>query len=76
VAAPRGEVLFETDGATEGTILESERGERGFGYDPLFFSPELGQTFAEADPAQKDRVSHRGRALARLLDFLRATATP
>jgi XTP/dITP diphosphohydrolase len=66
-----GEILFEADGVTEGTILAAERGTGGFGYDPLFLSAELGQTFAEADAAAKDRVSHRGRALARLAAFLR-----
>jgi len=64
-------VIFEADGATEGAILAAERGAGGFGYDPLFLSAELGRTFAEADPVEKDRVSHRGRALAALLDFLR-----
>ena len=68
-------VIFEADGATEGAILAAERGDGGFGYDPLFLSAELGRTFAEADPVEKDRVSHRGRALAALLDFLRRAET-
>jgi XTP/dITP diphosphohydrolase len=71
LADEEGNVLFEADGVTEGTILTAERGAGGFGYDPLFLSAELGQTFAEADAAAKDRVSHRGRALARLAAFLR-----
>ena len=71
LADESGEVLFEADGVTEGTILAAERGGGGFGYDPLFLSAELGKTFAKADPAAKDRVSHRGRALARLAAFLR-----
>jgi XTP/dITP diphosphohydrolase len=71
LADEAGEILFEADGVTEGTILATERGGGGFGYDPLFLSTELGKTFAEADPAAKDRVSHRGRALARLAAFLR-----
>jgi XTP/dITP diphosphohydrolase len=71
LADEEGSVLFEADGVTEGTILEAERGAGGFGYDPLFLSAELGQTFAQADAAAKDRVSHRGRALARLAAFLR-----
>ncbi len=70
-------VLFEADGVTEGVILDAERGGAGFGYDPLFHSIELGRTFAEVDSAEKDRVSHRGKALARLIDFLRSyPATP
>lgn len=68
-------VIFEADGATEGVILAAERGDGGFGYDPLFLSAEIGRTFAEADAAEKDRVSHRGRALAALLDFLRRAPT-
>jgi XTP/dITP diphosphohydrolase len=73
-----GEVVFEADGTTEGTLLAAERGAGGFGYDPLFVSSELGsaelgQTFAEAPAPAKDRVSHRGRALARLAEFLRGT---
>jgi XTP/dITP diphosphohydrolase len=49
----------------EGFILAEPRGPGGFGYDPLFFSPELQMTFAEATPAAKHRVSHRGRAFRR-----------
>ena len=51
-------------GESEGFILRERRGEEGFGYDPLFYSPELGKTFAEAAPEEKNKVSHRGRALA------------
>jgi XTP/dITP diphosphohydrolase len=63
VAAPDGKVwLFE--GACEGRIMEEARGEHGFGYDPHFYLPEHGRTMAELDPAVKNRISHRGRALA------------
>ena len=54
---------FTAEGRVDGVILDEERGEGGFGYDPLFFSPELGKTFAEASPDEKNSVSHRGRAL-------------
>ena len=54
---------FTAEGRVDGIILDAERGEGGFGYDPLFFSPELGKTFAEASPDEKNSVSHRGRAL-------------
>ena len=54
---------FTAEGRVDGAILDEERGEGGFGYDPLFFSPELGKTFAEASPEEKNSVSHRGRAL-------------
>jgi XTP/dITP diphosphohydrolase len=57
-------------GETEGEILESPRGEGGFGYDPLFLSSDLGITFAEAERAAKERTSHRGRAFAQLIAWL------
>ncbi|MEP7065345.1 MAG: non-canonical purine NTP pyrophosphatase [Gemmatimonadota bacterium] len=57
-------------GETEGTILESPRGEGGFGYDPLFLSSDLGITFAEAERAVKERNSHRGRAFSQLIVWL------
>jgi XTP/dITP diphosphohydrolase len=55
-----------TEGTTRGQILWAPRGTGGFGYDPLFWSEELGMTFAEAPASEKHRVSHRGRAVARL----------
>ena len=58
------------EGYAPGVILEEERGTGGFGYDPLFFSPELGKTFAEATPEQKNSVSHRSRALRAMLELL------
>lgn len=73
--ADADQVVFEADGTTEGVILAEERGADGFGYDPLFRSTDLGRTFAEVDSAEKDRVSHRGRALALLIDFLRNAPT-
>jgi XTP/dITP diphosphohydrolase len=54
-------------GECHGEILEGPRGEAGFGYDPLFYSPELGQTFGEADVATKRTISHRGNALRALV---------
>ena len=59
-------------GTCEGEILDAPLGEGGFGYDPLFFSPELRATFAEADADAKNRVSHRARAIAQLLALLEA----
>ena len=58
------------EGSVRGVILEEERGTGGFGYDPLFFSPELSKTFAEATPEQKNSVSHRSRALRAMLELL------
>jgi XTP/dITP diphosphohydrolase len=59
------------DGTCNGTIVEEPRGEGGFGYDPYFLSDDLGKTFGEATGAEKDRISHRGRALEALLGALR-----
>jgi XTP/dITP diphosphohydrolase len=69
VATPAGEArTFE--GVVEGRILESPRGDGGFGYDPIFYHPGFRSTFAELSPAQKHRVSHRGLALAKARDLL------
>jgi XTP/dITP diphosphohydrolase len=54
----------------DGYILTEPRGTGGFGYDPLFFSPELHMSFGEAPPAAKHRVSHRGRAFRALIEVL------
>lgn len=54
---------YTAEGRVDGVITEEARGNGGFGYDPLFFSPELGKTFAEASAEEKNSVSHRGRAL-------------
>ena len=58
-------------GEVEGRLLEEPRGGGGFGYDPLFFSTELGMTFGEASLADKEGVSHRGRAFRALLQAMR-----
>ena len=63
---PDGKTLTAS-GRVNGEILLSERGTEGFGYDSLFFSTELGKTFAEATQAEKNSVSHRGRALRAML---------
>lgn len=59
------------EGLWRGEIARAPRGSNGFGYDPLFFLPQLGKTAAELDPAEKNRISHRGQALAGLLQLLR-----
>ncbi len=58
------------EGKTYGTIISEERGNGGFGYDSIFLSKDLGKTFAEATPEEKNGVSHRGRAAKNLLDAL------
>jgi XTP/dITP diphosphohydrolase len=72
VLARPGRVLWSGDGACEGRIGTAPRGTGGFGYDPLFEMPGGTRTFAELDPAEKDRVSHRGKALSRLAAALPA----
>jgi XTP/dITP diphosphohydrolase len=58
-------------GTWEGRILVEPRGENGFGYDPVFFVPGEGCSSAELPPSTKNRLSHRGRALKMLVDYLR-----
>jgi XTP/dITP diphosphohydrolase len=65
IVAPGGTEAW-VEGQCRGVILEEVRGDNGFGYDPLFFIPELGKTLAELPLAVKNRISHRGRALAAL----------
>jgi XTP/dITP diphosphohydrolase len=60
------------EGLWHGEIARSPRGSNGFGYDPLFLLPALGKTAAELDPVEKNRISHRALALARLLELLHA----
>jgi XTP/dITP diphosphohydrolase len=60
---PDGRIL-EADGVVEGRLLMAEKGDGGFGYDPLFFLPELAKTFAELTLSEKNAISHRGQAIA------------
>lgn len=62
------------EGEWHGEIIDQARGTKGFGYDPLFLLPDLGQTAAELDPALKNTLSHRGTACRHLLDKLQRTA--
>ena len=68
--AEAGQVLTVVEGRADGLILDEPRGTGGFGYDPYFFYPPLGKTFAEIDPEEKFAVSHRGAAFRKLLDYL------
>jgi XTP/dITP diphosphohydrolase len=63
IAAPDGR-HWAVEGTVEGRISEGPRGGGGFGYDPVFYLPELGRTMAELSPEEKDALSHRGRAAA------------
>jgi XTP/dITP diphosphohydrolase len=69
-AARDGEVCQIADGSVEGFILEAPRGTGGFGYDPLFYLPQLDRTMAEIDLEAKLSLSHRGRAIRALLHKL------
>ena len=71
LANPAGKVVLEVEGLCPGQILEARRGEGGFGYDPVFFVPEAGLTFAEMPHSQKATLGHRGRAFAALKPKLR-----
>lgn len=67
---PDGRVLT-AEAAMEGRIGYEERGENGFGYDPIFYLPDLGCSSAELSPEEKNRISHRGKALRLMREKLR-----
>lgn len=69
IADPRGEV-WTSEGTCEGRIAFDERGTHGFGYDPVFIVAPRGVRMAELDPAEKNRISHRGRAAAGAREIL------
>jgi XTP/dITP diphosphohydrolase len=73
IATPHGEVRL-AKGAVEGRIAAAPAGTGGFGYDPVFYVPEIGCTLAEAAPEVKNAISHRGRAIARAMPPLRELA--
>ncbi len=68
-AARNGETLAVFEGKAEGIILERPRGFNGFGYDPLFYFPQIDKTFAELSAEEKAQYSHRGAAFRKLLDW-------
>lgn len=72
VVATPGGAVHTFRGEVAGRILHGPRGADGFGYDPIFFSPELNKGFAEATLEEKRSVSHRGRALAAFSEWLRS----
>ena len=59
------------DGRWDGEIIDTPRGENGFGYDPYFLIPSLGKTTAELEPHEKNAISHRGQALRALVEKLK-----
>jgi XTP/dITP diphosphohydrolase len=70
-AARDGRTLATFRGSAEGVILGARRGSNGFGYDPLFYFPEIGKTFAELSAEEKAKYSHRGAAFRSFLDWYR-----
>ncbi|MGA2022514.1 MAG: RdgB/HAM1 family non-canonical purine NTP pyrophosphatase [Candidatus Sulfotelmatobacter sp.] len=74
-AARDGRTLATFRGTAEGIILEGPRGGNGFGYDPLFYFPEIGKTFAELTAEEKAQYSHRGAAFRELLEWRASAST-
>ena len=66
-----GNTLAVFEGKAEGTIIEEPRGSNGFGYDPLFYFPAIGKSFAELTPQEKAKYSHRGAAFRAFLEWCR-----
>jgi len=71
-AARDGQTLATFRGTAEGLTLDAPRGTNGFGYDPLFYFPQIGKTFAELSAEEKSRYSHRGAAFRAFLDWCRS----
>ena len=71
IATPNGR-MFQRTGWCRGRVAEAPAGTGGFGYDPIFFSPELGKTMAQMEAAEKAEISHRGRAIRKALPLLRS----
>jgi XTP/dITP diphosphohydrolase len=69
IAEPGGKVHF-TEGICEGEVILEERGTHGFGYDPIFFIPETGQTMAELNMEEKNCVSHRSKAVRKAIPII------
>jgi XTP/dITP diphosphohydrolase len=70
IARPSGKVRSVT-GQCEGIIIPEERGSNGFGYDPIFFIPHFGRTMAELELKEKNRFSHRARAIQKAIPILK-----
>ncbi len=74
IASPDGKVEV-VEGRCEGRITRGEAGGGGFGYDPIFFLPTHDKTFAEISPEEKNRISHRGRAVRAAISLLKKVAS-
>lgn len=72
LVAPNGEKLFSNTGRIDGYIDTKPSGEHGFGYDPLFFIPDLNKTMAEMTLKEKNTLSHRARALRPMIEWIKS----
>ncbi len=72
LADPDGRILASVDGVCEGTIAHAPRGNGGFGYDPIFIPDGYNNTFGELNDAEKQQISHRARAAAKIMRYLLA----
>jgi len=70
VVAEGGEVIFSCEGKVEGVIIPEQRGDGGFGYDPMFYVKEYDKTFGELSADEKNLISHRANALKQVAEFL------
>ena len=69
---PEGKVAFSYTGVCEGSIIEEQRGVNGFGYDPIFLVKDSDKTMAELSEEEKNKISHRGKALEAVLGYLKS----
>ncbi|HCB31041.1 MAG TPA: non-canonical purine NTP pyrophosphatase, RdgB/HAM1 family [Acinetobacter lwoffii] len=72
IVSPEGETLHSCTGTCEGYIIDKPVGEHGFGYDPIFYIPELNATMAQLSMEEKNKISHRAKALRCMLDWLKS----
>ncbi len=70
IVAPDGKTLYSCNGSCEGLIINTPKGKNGFGYDPVFFIPEKNATLAELTMEDKNQLSHRAKALKKIIGFL------
>ena len=73
IVSPNGEILHSCTGTCEGYITDKPLGEQGFGYDPIFYIPELDATMAQLSLEEKNKVSHRAKALRCTIDWLKSS---
>ncbi len=72
LASPAGKTLYSSTGTCEGEIIDKPSGTNGFGYDPVFYIKEFNATMAELNLDQKNKISHRGKALKTMVNWLKS----